>query len=84
MHIFVGFVIAASAVLPEILAAALVPLPHPESYALAVVRQTAIQEAAPLPHSKGQEARQPTGRTALRYSGHLWIRAVPPLETCTA
>ena len=84
MHLFVGFVIAASVVLPEILAVDLVPLAHPESYALAVVRQTATQEAVPLPHSKGQEARQPTGRTALRYFGHLWIRAVPPLETSTA
>ena len=84
MHIFVDFVTAASAILPENLAEVLVPLPHPESFALVVARQTAIQEAAPLPHSKGQKARQSTGRTALRYFGHLWIRAVPLPETCTA
>lgn len=40
MHIFVGFVTTASAVPPESLTAALVPLPHLEAPALAVMRQT--------------------------------------------
>ena len=42
MHIFAGFVLTASVVPPESLAAALVPLPHPESSALAVVQQTVL------------------------------------------
>ena len=69
MHIFAGFVPTASAVPPESLAEVLVPLPHPEASALAVVRQTAIQEAAPLPHRKSQEARRLTDRTVLQYFG---------------
>ena len=40
MHIFAGFVTTASAVPPESLTAALVPLPHLEAPALAVMRQT--------------------------------------------
>lgn len=84
MHIFAGFVPTASAVPPESLAEVLVPLPHPEASALAVVRQTAIQEAAPLPHRKSQEARRLTDRTVLLCFGHPWILVAPPPETCTA
>ena len=40
MHIFADFVPTASAVPPESLVEVLVPLPHPEASALAVVRQT--------------------------------------------